>query len=101
VWLETNHTETLLDHLDLEGEIREVRCLLTFVKQMDVRRLYTWKAPGDQNQCHLHYLLVKHQFRNSMKDVQTLPGADTDSDCNLLIAKIFTTLKKIVGCQKG
>jgi hypothetical protein len=28
--------------------------------------------------------------RNSMKDVQTLPGADTDSDHNLMVAKICT-----------
>jgi hypothetical protein len=37
---------------------------------------------------------VKHQFRNSVKDVQTLPGADIDSDHNLLVAKICTRLKK-------
>ena len=28
-----------------------------------------------------------HRFRNSVKDVQTLPGADIDSDHNLLVAK--------------
>jgi hypothetical protein len=36
----------------------------------------------------------KHQEieinRNSLKDVQTLPGADTDSDHNLMVAKICT-----------
>jgi len=37
---------------------------------------------------------VKHPFRNSMKDVQTLPGAVTDPDHNLLVAKICTKLKK-------
>jgi hypothetical protein len=31
-----------------------------------------------------------------VKDVQTLPGADIDSDHNLLVAKICTTLKKII-----
>ena len=35
-----------------------------------------------------------------MKDVQTLPGADTDSDHNLLVAKICTRLKKIIRFQK-
>jgi len=43
---------------------------------------------------------VKHQFRNSVKDEQTLPGADIDSDCNLLVAKICTRLKKIIRFQK-
>jgi hypothetical protein len=36
VWLEVNHTETLLDHMDWEGEIREMKCLLTLVKGMDL-----------------------------------------------------------------
>ena len=34
------------------------------------RRLYTWKAPGDWSRRHLDYILVKHRFRNSVKDVQ-------------------------------
>jgi len=43
---------------------------------------------------------VKHRFRNSVKDVQTLPGADIDSDHNLLVAKICIRLKKIIRFQK-
>ena len=35
-----------------------------------------------------------------MKDVQTLPGADIDSDRNLLVAKICTRLKKMIKFQK-
>ena len=38
------------------------------------RRLYTWKAPGDRSRHQLDYIFVKHRFRNSVKDVQTLPG---------------------------
>jgi hypothetical protein len=45
-------------------------------------------------------LLVKHRFRNSVKVVQRLPGADIDSDHNLLVAKISTRLKKIMRFQK-
>jgi len=44
----------------------------------------------------LDYTLVKHRFRNSVKDVQTLPGADTDSDHNLLFAEVRTRLKTII-----
>jgi len=40
------------------------------------------------------------RFRNSVKDVQTLPGADIDSDHNLLVTKICTRLKKIITFQK-
>jgi exonuclease III len=60
------------------------------------RRLYTWKAPGDRSRHQLDYILVKHRFRNGVNDVQTLPGVDTDSDHNLLVAKICTRLKKIM-----
>ena len=38
---------------------------------------------------------------NSVKDVQTLPGADIDSDHNLLVAKFRTRLKKIIRFQKS
>lgn len=36
VWLETNNTETLLDYMDCEEEIREVKYLSNFVKGMDL-----------------------------------------------------------------
>ena len=62
------------------------------------RRLYTWKAPGDWSQHKLDYILMKHQFRNSVKDV---PGADIDSDHNLLVDKIRTRLKKIIRFQNS
>jgi len=65
------------------------------------RRLYTWKVPGDGSRHHLDCILVKHRFRNSVKDVQTLPGADIDSDHNLLVAKFRTRLKKIIKFQKS
>jgi flagellar biosynthesis component FlhA len=61
---------------------------------------YTWKAPGDRNQYEVDYILVKHRFRNSVKNVQTLAGADIDSDHNLLVSKVRTRLKKIVRFQK-
>jgi hypothetical protein len=60
------------------------------------RRLYTWKSPGNRNRYQLDYVLVKQRFRNSVKDVQTMPGADIDSDHNLLVATICTSLKKIM-----
>ena len=82
--------------MDSEGEMREIKCSLTFVKEMNVitntqfkpkRRLYMWKVP-DQTRHHLQYILVKRRFRNSTKDMQTLPEAHTDCDHNLIVAKI-------------
>ena len=63
--------------------------------------MYTWKAPGDWSRHQLDYILVKHRFRNSVKDVQTLPGADIDSVHNILVAKFRTSLKKIIRFQKN
>jgi exonuclease III len=64
------------------------------------RRLYTWKSPGDMSQYQLDYALVKQRFRNIVKDVQTMPGADIDSHHNLLVATICTRLKKIIRFHK-
>ena len=44
---------------------------------------------------------MKHRFRNSVTDVQTLPRADIDSHHNLLVAKVRTRLKKIIRFQKS
>jgi len=65
------------------------------------RRLHTWKATGDWRQHQLDYILVKHRFRKNVKDVQTLPGADINSDNNLLVAKVNTQLKKIIRFQRA
>jgi len=64
------------------------------------RRLYTWKTPGDRNRHRMDYILVKHRFRKSVNDAQTLSGADINSDHSLLVAKICTSLKKIIRFQK-
>jgi exonuclease III len=64
------------------------------------RRLYTWKSPGYRSRYHLDYVLVKQRFRKCVKDVQTLPGADIDSDHNLLVAMICTRSKKIIRFHK-
>jgi len=64
------------------------------------RGLYTWEVPGDRSQYQLEHILVKHPFRNSVMNVQTMPGADIDSDHNLLVAKICSRLKKFVRFKK-
>ena len=45
--------------------------------------------------------MLKTIYIYSVKDVQTLPGADIDSDHNLLVAKFRTRLKKIIRFQKS
>jgi len=38
VWLEISLTETLLDYMDWEGEVREVKSLSNIVKEMDLNQ---------------------------------------------------------------
>lgn len=59
------------------------------------RRRYTWKRPGDTGRFQLDYILVKHRYRNSVKNSRAYPGADANSDHNLVVAKIELKLKKI------
>ena len=85
--LETNHIETLFDHMAAEERIYRGQMLVNFCERNGLivtntwfrkpkRRRYTWKAPGDRSRHQLDYIFVRHQFRKSVKDVQTLPGAD-------------------------
>jgi hypothetical protein len=48
----------------------------------------------------IYHILIKPQSGNSIKGVQALPGADTDSDHTLILANICTRLKKIIGSIK-
>jgi hypothetical protein len=43
---------------------------------------------------------VKQRFRNGIRDAKTLPGADIDSDHNLLVAEVQTRLKAIENAEK-
>jgi len=58
------------------------------------------EGTGARSRHQLDYILVKHRFINSVKAVQAVPGADIDSDLNLLVAKICIKLKKIIRFQK-
>jgi len=63
--------------------------------------LYTWITPADLSRHQLDYILVKHRFRNSMMEAQTMPGADIDSDHNMLVVKIYIKLKETIKFHKG
>ena len=64
------------------------------------RRRYTWKRPGDTGRFQLDYVLVKHRYRNSVKNSRAYPGADVYSDHNLVMAKIELKLKKIMKSKR-
>ena len=59
------------------------------------RRTYTWKAPGDLRRRQIDYILVKQRYRNSVKNAHACPGADGDSDHNLVVMKAKLKLKRL------
>ena len=63
------------------------------------RRRYMWKNSGDSARYQLDYILVRQRYSNSVKDSRGYPGADIDSDQNLVMAKIAVKLKRNV--QRG
>ena len=60
----------------------------------DKRRRYTWERPGDSGRFQLDYMLVRQRYRNSVKNARSYPGAEADTDRNLVVMNKLITLKK-------
>lgn len=58
------------------------------------RRRYTWVAPGDTNRYQLYYLLTKSRFKKQIMTSHSYPGAEIDSDHNLVTMKYKITPMK-------
>ena len=56
--------------------------------QQPVRKLYTWKSPGDISRNQIDYIMLNERFRNCIKKAKTYPGADMNSDHNPVVVKI-------------
>ena len=56
--------------------------------QKPERRLYTWRSPGDVCRNQIDFMLINKRFKNCVKDVKTYPGADINSDHNLMIGRL-------------
>ena len=80
--------------------------LVDFCKQMNLtlvnttfqvpkRRRYTWKMPGDIGRYQIDYIIVKNRYRNQVKSCKTYPGADVDSDHNMIMMKCCIKMKKL------
>ena len=62
---------------------------------MNKRRLYTWTSPDGQHRNQINYILCSQRWTSSIESGKTRPGADCDSDHELLIAKFRWKLKKV------
>ena len=65
------------------------------VFQKHKRRLYTWTSPVGQHWNQIDYILCSQRWRSTTQSAKTRPGADCDSDHELLIAKFRLKLKKV------
>jgi exonuclease III len=66
----------------------------------DKRRRYTWKKAGDTGRYQLDYILVRQRYGNTVKNSRSYPGADVDSDHNLVLMDVKIRFKKIKRSQK-
>ena len=62
--------------------------------QQPVRKLYTWKSPGDISRNQIDYIMLNEIFRNCIKQAKTYSGADMNSDHNPVVVKINMKLKR-------
>jgi len=64
------------------------------------RRRYTWVAPGDTNRYQIDYLLTKSRFKKQIMTSHSYPGAEIDSDHNLVTMKYRIAPMKITKLPK-
>jgi endonuclease/exonuclease/phosphatase family metal-dependent hydrolase len=66
----------------------------TWFKQHS-RRLATWNSPDKITRNQIDYILINERFRSALLSTKAMPGADCNSDHQLLCGKIRIKLKKI------
>ena len=63
--------------------------------QQDKRQLYIWTSANGQYQNQTEDVLCSRRWRSCIQSAKTRPGADCDSDHQLLITKFRLKLKKV------
>lgn len=66
------------------------------------RRRYTWTMPGERSRYQIDYILVRNRYKNQVKKCKSNPGADINSDHNIVVMDTNLSLKrkKITKVQK-
>jgi len=59
------------------------------------RRRYTWQSPGDIRRAQIDYILVRGRYKNQVKDSKSCPGADINSDHNLVLMHCELKFKRL------
>jgi len=66
------------------------------------RWLYVWTSPDNQLRNQTDYIAVGRHWRSHITNCRTYPGADCDSDHNLLVVSVRDlTAEGIICCKKA
>src|SRR6476469_3650217 len=102
-WLEKGKEDRVVGKFGLGKRNDRGERLIEFCKSQNLvitntcfeeekRRRYTWKSPG---RFQIDCILVRQRYRNSVKSSWSYPGADIDSDHNLVAMRLKLNLNKI------
>lgn len=69
--------------------------------QHHIRRLYTWRSPGDRVRNQIDYIMISSRWRSSIFNTRTYPGAECGSDHQLLVANLKIKFKAAREIQKN
>jgi len=82
---ETNEAGEQLEDFCLEHELALAN---TMFKQRP-RRLYTWTSPDGNTRNQIDYISVARRWKTRLMNCRTYPGADCDTDHQLLVATVL------------
>ena len=87
---ETNEAGEQLEDFCLEHEL----ALANTMFKQHPRRLYTWTSPDGNTRNQIDYISVAQRWKTSLMNCRTYPGADCDTDHQLLVATLKVRLAK-------
>ena len=88
-----NEAEQRLTELSQENTLVRANTLF----QQRKRQLYAWTSLDGQYRYQIDYILCSQRWRSSIQSAKIRPGADCDSDHELLIAKFRLKTEKSRG----
>ena len=70
---------------ELANNSKMVTCNIVF--KQPKRRIWTWQSPKSERY-QLDYIMIRSRYRNTVRNCQSYPGADVNTDHNLVAANL-------------
>jgi len=87
---ETNEASEQLEEFCLEHEM----ALANTMFKQHPRRLYTWTSPDGNTRNQIDYISIAQRWKTSLMNCRTYPGADCNTDHQLLVVTVKVRLAK-------